>query len=447
MKLTSKKLALNTPIDFGGDGSTSAVAIVPSLFFAAYLSKAEVFNIPLYLLMLPFCIFVVNRHRFVFFSPLIALSIAFLAIGIWRGALEDFHSQYPIKSLLKVLLDVSGLLMMTCAMVSNSRADLRTISITLAVFTTVSGLISLALIAEPTLIELRRWIYPVDALNIASFEEINGINANVDHILAVGLTDGIVPFGYQLAMGFPFVWYEFQRSARGMVLASGLGLFVVFASIFMLGQRSAFLGIGLALATFFVIRSTLLLNVRTLLVVAVSVTALSVSFSREFKNGDRDSFNLFSKQSSEMKRETEFDGRANQQWWAVTQIPQYPLGTIGHDVNYAAIAPLVDGKPIAPHNGFISPILFFGWPMLAFVLVIVLIVGRSILNCRCRQALRNATINECYVTPFIGSLIAVACNGFFHNAGVLTFEPASVLAVFLAVLSTSVMARQLRTPR
>jgi hypothetical protein len=447
MKLTSKKLALNTPIDFGGGGSTSTVAIVPSLFFAAYLSQAEVFNIPLYLLLLPFCIFVVSRHRFVFFSPLIGLSVAFLAIGIWRGALEEFHSQYPIKYLLKVLLDISGLLMMTCAMVSNSRAALRTISITLAVFTTVSGLISLALIAEPTLIELRRWTYPVDALNIASFEERNGINANVDHILAVGLTNGIVPFGYQLAMGFPFVWYEFQRSARGMVLASGLGLIVVFASIFLLGQRSAFLGIGLALATFFVIRSTLLLNVRTLLVVAVSVTALSVSISREFTNGDRGSFNLFSKQSSEMTRDTEFYGRANQQWWAVTQIPQYPLGTIGHDVKYAAIAPLVDGDSIAPHNGFISPILFFGWPMLAFVLVIVLIVGRSILNCRCRQALRNATINECYVTPFIGSLIAVACNGFFHNAGVLTFEPASVLAVFLVLLSTGVMARQLRTPR
>jgi hypothetical protein len=123
--------------------------------------------------------------------------------------------------------------------------------------------------------------------------------------------------------------------------------------------------------------------------------------------------------------------RVNIQLWAAGQIPSYPFGVVGAGLDYKALAPVYGGtgtRVIAPHNGFITRTLLYGWPVLILLAILAVHVLKMARESVCDQRFGEHLYLE---WTCLGGVVAGSVNALFHNASVLSFQEETLVCLFL----------------
>jgi hypothetical protein len=125
----------------------------------------------------------------------------------------------------------------------------------------------------------------------------------------------------------------------------------------------------------------------------------------------------------ENKREGSIE-RILLQFWVLSEIPFYPLGIRGQGLAYETF--IREGNfedPMAPHNGYVTRPLSYGW----FLLFIVIIVFYKVV--KMVSVIKRKKFYT--ILPVLGGVIGAMANAFFHNASFLSFSPETVILLML----------------
>jgi hypothetical protein len=297
----------------------------------------------------------------------------------------------------------------------------------LGLFYCASILLFLATLVSPVARDLRMTLYADTVARSASVEESGGDTESVD-VQQGGFSYLLHTFGYQLAAGVPFIAGlalldpSRKRSYWTLALASGV------AALAMAGQRSAVLASGIA---FIGLLSWTSGWVRKTAVAAL-VAAACAGFLAAPGLEDVRTYNT----ALRFRTSADAENRLDLQVWTLSQSLRYPIGIAGDQVDYASIAPVWTARgPLAPHNGYLTRLLWYGWGVGALTLGILAVLTRMA-ACSWRAWRKQFAMPlECVG---LWALIGVMINALFHNASFVTFNADTLVILFFYCASYSV---------
>lgn len=227
-------------------------------------------------------------------------------------------------------------------------------------------------------------------------------------------------FGYQIAAGIGlFIGEVYKRGLRKSILP--LGLIALSAlTLILAGERSALVAVALALLVIgFIVGKPGKIIFMSLILVAFYFPLKGV-------------VEIISKPTEETTINKLMEGRHREgaverlevQLWTISQIPFYPLGITEVGVKYDSLVKKGNfANPIAPHNGYLTRVLTYGW----FLLVIVFAVFYKIVK-MVRVIKRKKLF---IILPVLGGLIGALANAIFHNPSFLTYLPETIMLLML----------------
>lgn len=298
----------------------------------------------------------------------------------------------------------------------------------LGAYFAASFFLFLATVFLPDIRDWRAWLYLRSEKTLASLENV-ALTEEAMTVQQGGFTPYLHLFGYQISAGIGLLvaLATLQRGVRAWAWYGPVALGVV--TLFLAGQRSAFLGLAIAgLAVIVLLRrfwmAAGLIAVLGVLMFVVAETSTGVSDLREYNVVER-------MQSSD----SDFGSRLELQWWAFCQVFSHPFGLIGAGIDYFEVAPdLLGTRVVAPHNGYITRLLLFGWPVgLLTVVMFGLIFRMGRATWRRYDGTPGAALE---VTALLGLLGAMA-NALFHNASFATFNAETLTLLFLYAVGFS----------
>jgi hypothetical protein len=298
---------------------------------------------------------------------------------------------------------------------------LRWIGKGLALFFASSFLLLIGTILSDPIRELRSALYQrSDAFMSNESFEFQMLSETA-HFGQAGFAYFLHVFSYQTAAGavmlLGFVIYAKGKVRTLWSLAGVLG----FAALFFTGERSAAVA-ALAAASVMLVaarRPGVLLGVMVVMGIALWLGSEYYSHLAEVR------------EHNTLERAQSIDDvgyRMRLQWWAFQKCLQYPFGLQVAGIDYRVLL----GKElpeysIAPHNGYLTRTLSYGWlvAVIAFFMVAQVVrMARATLETMKRRRAEDAEVGALF------GLLAAMVNALFHNASILTFE-ANTLAVLL----------------
>jgi hypothetical protein len=295
---------------------------------------------------------------------------------------------------------------------------LQTLTAAVAIFYTASIALFICTLYLPAARDFRSAVYLTGetrsaALDADAFEEED------QTVQQGGLGFLLHMFGYQLAAGVPLLASQALLSKRWTKWLAGLATFAGVATLLLAGQRSALIGAALVLPLILLVsrnRRTLLVLCGIAAIAFVTATMSDLPEVRKYNTVDR------------LQSSSDASTRLDLQLWALRQSVQYPLGIVGARIDYASIAEVWTPRgPLAPHNGYITRTLFYGWPV--GIMSLLLFGYLAAIGWR---SFRQARTDENFVeVGWLFATISVSANALFHNASVITANSDSVLAILM----------------
>ncbi len=298
----------------------------------------------------------------------------------------------------------------------------RWLTMALGLFFAGSFLFFLATVFAPAVREWRSAVYLTSETTLASLEN-GALTEEAMTVQQGGFTPYLHLFGYQIAAGLAlvfalaaldrarFAWLWFGPTALGVL------------TLFLAGQRSAILGFFVACVGVIALRRRVWIGVGlgvglAVLVGVVIHVSSGVTDLREYNVIDR-----------VQTGESDFGARLELQWWALRESLTHPFGLIGAGLDYFDIAPdLLGPRIVAPHNGYLTRLLLFGWPVgLLTLFMFWIIVRLGMASWRRFDGSREATLE---MTVLL-ALVSVMANALFHNASFATFNPETLITLYL----------------
>lgn len=292
----------------------------------------------------------------------------------------------------------------------------------LGMFFAASFLLFLATVYVPAVRDWRSVLYLTSEKTLASLEN-GALTEEAMTVQQGGFTPYLHLFGYQISAGLALVFaLATLRGGRASWLWFGPTALAVM-TLFLAGQRSAFLGFLIAFAGVILLRRRLWTGL--LLTAGLGVLVAIVIYASEGV-GDLREYNVVDRVQA---GDSDFTSRLALQWWALRESLVHPFGLIGADLDYFEIAPdLLGPRIVAPHNGYLTRLLLFGWPvglLTAFMFWLILRMGRA--SWRRYDESPDARLE---MTLFL-TLVSVMANALFHNASFATFNPETLVTLYL----------------
>ncbi len=298
----------------------------------------------------------------------------------------------------------------------------RWLALGLGAFFAASFFLFLATVYLPAVRDWRSVLYLTSEKTLASLEN-GALTEEAMTVQQGGFTPYLHLFGYQISAGLALVFaLATLRGSRACWLWFGPTALGVM-TLFLAGQRSAFLGFLIAFAGVILLRrrfwtGLLLTGGLGLLVALVIYASEGVGDLREYNVVDR-----------VQAGDSDFTSRLALQWWALRESLVHPFGLVGAGLDYFEIAPdLLGPRIVAPHNGYLTRLLLFGWPvgfLTVFMFWVILRMGRA--SWRRYDGSPDAIME---MTMFL-TLVSVMANALFHNASFATFNPETLVTLYL----------------
>jgi hypothetical protein len=289
----------------------------------------------------------------------------------------------------------------------------------MAAFYVVSMTLFLLTVFVPGASEIRAALYMTSVKRMAAVDD-EVLETAAQALEQGGLSFFLHNFGYQLASAAAY-FVALASAGKGTGTVRWTAAVVLSAvSILLAGQRSAVVGAVCAL----LLVMTIVRRARALVVLAVvAIVAWTTSELGGFN--DVRSYNTLGR----LETYSDTESRLTLQAWALTAALEYPLGIVGAGVNYAEIAPVHDMRgPVAPHNGYVTRLLWFGWPIALFVGAIFRALWLMARRTITAGASRASSVWE---VASLAALASVMINALFHNASFVTFHSDTLTMMFL----------------
>jgi hypothetical protein len=326
----------------------------------------------------------------------------------------------------RALIEVAMVMYLVALAPLRSAVGLRRVTTAVAVFYAASITLFICTLYLPAARELRASLYLTGHTRTAALEA-DAFEDEDQNVQQGGFAFLLHMFGYQLAAGVPLLAGFAVGPTRGGVLAA-IATVAGVTTLFLAGQRSALLGFALVSPLILILshnRRGILAFLGATALAATPIMLLDLPEIRKYNTVDR-------LQSSADTRE-----RLALQVWAVDQVARYPMGIVGAGVDYASIASVWTPRgPLAPHNGYITRMLWYGWPVgvctFGLLGIFVLAAARSL-------RLRPMAHHTLELSWLFAS-VSVMANALFHNASVVTGNSDTIIAM-LTYLSVADVRR------
>jgi hypothetical protein len=300
-----------------------------------------------------------------------------------------------------------------------TRAGIARVGAAMAAFYVISMTLFLLTVFVPGASEVRAALYMSSAKRMAGLED--ELLESATHLVEQGgLSFYLHNFGYQLACAAAF-FIALAASDKGLratkwTAAAALSAF----TILLAGQRSALAGAACALLF-------VMLAVRRSRAFAVMAIIAAIGWATAELGGFDDvrAYNTLGR----LQTYSDTESRLSLQAWALATSLAYPLGIVGAGVSYDEIAPMFGMRgALAPHNGYVTRLLWFGWPIALFVGAVVRVLW-SMARRTIRVHLNRA--RSVWELASLAGLGAVMVNALFHNASFVTFNADTLAMMFL----------------
>jgi hypothetical protein len=237
-----------------------------------------------------------------------------------------------------------------------------------------------------------------------------------------GLTSALFYFSYQVSAGITLFYSEMITSGfRKSVCLYAILLCIGILTLLLSGERSPLLAVMISV----IVIGWMIRQIRRTIVILICLAVLyfPVILLSERFTAQRENTNLIARLTNE-GHHSEALGRIETQLWALCQIPFYPLGTHGAGESYFELIEDSDVEyAIAPHNGYITRVVFYGWVLMGVVVAVFMRIYNM-----ARQIVHQ---NLYKVLPVFAALFAILVNACFHNQSFLSFAPETILLMML----------------
>lgn len=226
--------------------------------------------------------------------------------------------------------------------------------------------------------------------------------------------------GYQIAAGIClFIGEVYKRGLRKSILQLGLIAFSALTLI-LAGERSALAGVALALLVIgFIVGKPGKIIFMSLILVAFYFPLKEVV--NRIPNPTNET--TISKLTQSSHQEGAWE-RIEVQLWALSQIPFYPMGIQESGVKYDTLVMTGNfANPIAPHNGYITRVLAYGWFLLFIVFAVFYKIVKMVIIIKHKKLFG--------ILPVLGGLIGALANALFHNPSFLSYMPETIMLLML----------------
>lgn len=405
--------------------SGNFAAWITAGWLAIYLADVRALATPLHFILAPALIaFTFPYARFPRGKTAVLLAIFVICYVVQKAVSPGLS--------IRALIEVTLLAYCFSLATSSTPGGVRRLTYGVAIFLTVSSAFFLVTVFSSSARELRSQLYFGNEQMADKLEDTLGEEmVDSDHFQQGGLSVFLHSFGYQIA--------------GGLVLCAGMALFgksrdrfawvaavaISVAAMVLAGERSALI------ATFLSIAAMLVALRRfgyaaVLIVVGAGGALIASTDILEFDEARK--YNVISR----LQEEEDVASRLDLQLWALSKIPYYPLGLSAMGDTYdAALARDHRTDRFAPHNGYITRTLFFGWAVgvaIFSILFILFRMGRSTVKA---QSGDNATSIE---VPLLWAAVSIMFNALFHNSSIATFDPPTLTLILLYAKSYDVRA-------
>lgn len=379
-------------------------------WIAIYLADVRALNLPMHLLLAPVLVALTIPFARI---PRGRTSIALVLLLVCYIVQKAVDPGLSFRKLLELLL-LAYCFSLACIRTSGG---CRTLSWGIAGFLLASCLFFLATIWIPSVQNLRTQLYFSEDLSNRVEDSIGEDMVDSDHFQQGGLSIFLHNFGYQVAAAVVIFVALAVYSKSNLRFALYGGAAVSALAMILAGERSVLVAVTLTLFA-------MLLALRQfgyalgLFLAGLGFFILLTADIGLF-NSTR-SYNLLSRLQDKGDSSQRFD----LQFWALSKIPQYPLGIKGAGDDYdRALARDHRSDRWAPHNGYITRTLFYGWPVAMIIVLIVLLVARA-----ARRTINDpAGAGTPVEAPMLWTTTSVLLNALFHNPSFATFDQITIV--------------------
>ncbi|MDD3662591.1 MAG: hypothetical protein PHT84_01860 [Candidatus Pacebacteria bacterium] len=247
-------------------------------------------------------------------------------------------------------------------------------------------------------------------------------------------------FSYHLtALTMALIMINFFTSGKKLIISLIL-LTTSLLCVFLIGQRALTISIIAGMILVFLRRNALpAINIKMLLLflfIVPIIIVMSDTFTKPIS--DVATWGLIQKITDETMQ-SELISRITLQWEVLKIIFEYPQGLTIAGIDYEYLIynlnnSLFDawGRVIAPHNGFLTPIVDYGW---ALMLLIIMVVYKIAKICKKLLFLKFEESRDLNYLNYIFciTLISLLLNALGHNATFTNYEPATLIFIFFTL--------------
>lgn len=236
-----------------------------------------------------------------------------------------------------------------------------------------------------------------------------------------GLTGLLFIFGYQVASGLVFL-LGLMLLSRGLARWAWTAAFLAsVGTLLLMGERSslAACGTGILVLLWATRRWGYTVLVTAAILVAAWFLMLHIDKVEDLRGG-----NVFSR----MLGESDIADRLGLQVWALRKVIEYPQGLGLAKVDYWDL--LARERPqfmASPHNGYVTRLLLYGWPVGIFT---VMVLVRLVRMARASVRAHGVGMLSGLEVMALSALAAVMGNGLLHNDSFVTFNPDTLAMLF-----------------